>query len=60
MSESSQVKMAMKVVAIKEEMPAMLELISLRAKMQFAEYTASIKEGFTPEQALALVLKGAS
>lgn len=56
-NEDRQVALAKQVVRVKEEMPAMLELVQLRAKIQFAEYNASIKAGFSPDQALTMLLR---
>ena len=54
MSESTQVKMAQELANIKENMPAILTHLQLKATMHKAKYNFLLKEGFTEAQALEL------
>lgn len=54
MSESQQMEFAVAVKHMKENAPAMLELIEYQAKMWKKRYSELRKNGFTEDQALKL------
>jgi hypothetical protein len=53
-NENSQVDIAIAVKTVRENLPAMLEMSRLQARLMREKYIALIKEGFTEEQALRL------
>lgn len=55
--EKNSIKLAQAIRRFKENLPAMLELETLNAVSMYARYTALIKAGFSPEQALFLTKK---
>lgn len=52
--ENKQVLLAQEIKRLRDNLPAMLELQRLQAKMMREKFLALIKEGFTEEQALKL------
>lgn len=48
------------VIMLRHFMPRLDEFCMLTARMQKAQFSAYIEEGFTPDQALYLVKSGAS
>ncbi|CAG0966393.1 hypothetical protein MTYP_01016 [Methylophilaceae bacterium] len=52
--EKKQVLIAQELKTLKDNIPAMLELQRLQAKMMREKFLALINEGFTEEQALKL------
>jgi hypothetical protein len=53
-NENTQVDIAIAVKTVRENLPAMLEMSRLQARLMREKYIALIKEGFTEEQALRL------
>lgn len=52
--EMSQAKCAQMLREMRENMPALLDMAVMTAKLYRHKYEALLKEGFTPEQALRL------
>lgn len=54
MTDKERMQLAQAVRDTRENMPAILESITLSARLAKAKYDALMKEGFTAEQALEL------
>lgn len=57
MSDKAQVDLAQAVKRIRENMPAMLELIQLEARQTRAKFLALVEQGFSASEALELCRK---
>ncbi len=54
MSEKENAKIAMDIKDLKENLPALIELNQLQAKLMRVKFMALINEGFTIDQSLVL------
>ena len=55
--EAEQRKMALAIRSMRENLPALLEMVTLEAQLQRARYVALLANGFEKSEALTLLCK---